>query len=416
MQRLLILGGGTAGTMMANKMRGALSVGDWSVTVVDATNRHHYQPGYLFVPFGRNDPDEITKPRDEHFVDGVEFVEAAVEAVDAPNNTVTLVGGQALEYDYLVIATGTSPRPEETPGMLGSEWRKSVHDFYTMEGSSALAAALADFEGGRMLVHITEMPIKCPVAPLEFAFLADDYFKKKNMRDAVEIVYVTPLSGAFTKPIASKLLGSMLDDRDISLEADFYVESVDPERKMLVSYDERELPFDLLVTVPVNMGADFIATSGLGNELNYVPVDKHTFRSAEYPNLFAIGDAADLPTSKAGSVAHFSVDIFEENFLQLIAGKEMTHRYDGHANCFIETGDGKGMLIDFNYDTEPLPGKYPVPGIGPFSLLKESELNHFGKLAFRWTYWHLLLPGRPLPVPDQMSLAGKKTELIKEKS
>ena len=415
MQRLLILGGGTAGTMIANKLRHSLPIADWSVMVVDETNRHHYQPGYLFVPFGRNDPDEITKARDEHFVDGVDFVEQAVELIDAPNNSVTLADGTEVSYDYLVVATGTSPRPAETPGMLGPEWRKSVHEFYTMDGSAALAARMADFEGGRLVVHITEMPIKCPVAPLEFAFLADEHFRKKGIRDKVELIYVTPLSGAFTKPIASNLLGSMLDDREIALESDFYIESVDSDKKAIVSYDEREIPFDLLVTVPLNMGADFIAKSGLGNELNYVPVDKHTFQSADYPNLFAIGDAADLPTSKAGSVAHFSVDVFEENFKQLIAGKKMTHSYDGHANCFIETGDGKGMLIDFNYDTEPLPGKYPVPGIGPFSLLKESELNHFGKLAFRWMYWHLLLPGTPLPLPHDMSLVGKKTELIKEK-
>ncbi len=414
MRRLLILGGGTAGTMIANKLRPSLPQGDWSVMVIDETNRHHYQPGYLFVPFGRNDPDEITKARDEQFVGGIEFVEQSIELIDPSSNSVTLADGTLVPYDYLVVATGTSPRPEETPGMLGSEWRKSVHEFYTLEGSAALGARLADFEGGRLVVHITEMPIKCPVAPLEFCFVADDYFTKKGIRDKVELVFVTPLSGAFTKPIASKLLNSMLDDRDIALETDFYIESVDPDKKAIVSYDEREIPFDLLVTVPLNMGADFVGKSGLGNELNYVPVDKHNFQSPKYANVFAIGDAADLPISKAGSVAHFSVDVFEQNFLQLIAGQEMTHAYDGHANCFIETGGGKGMLIDFNYDTEPLPGKYPVPGIGPFSLLKESELNHMGKLAFRWMYWNLLIPGRPLPLPDDMSLVGKKTELLKE--
>jgi sulfide:quinone oxidoreductase len=161
------------------------------------------------------------------------------------------------------------------------------------------------------------------------------------------------------------------------------------------------------VTVPLNMGADFIARSGLGDELNYVPVDKHTLLSKVHPNIFAVGDANDIPTSKAGSVTHFSVEVFVDNFVDYVHGRPMSRRFDGHANCFIESGHGNAMLIDFNYDTEPLPGKYPLPGVGPFTLLDESHLNHWGKLGFHWAYWHLLLPGRPLPVPTAMSMAGK---------
>jgi sulfide:quinone oxidoreductase len=254
------------------------------------------------------------------------------------------------------------------------------------------------------------MPIKCPVAPLEFAFLADSWFRERGMRDRVEMVYVTPLSGAFTKPIAAEHLGSMLAERKILVESDFMIESVDTDRKMLISYDEREVPFDLLVTVPLNMGAEFVARSGLGDELNYVPVDKHTLQSKQYPNVFAVGDACDIPASKAGSVAHFAVEIFVDNFLALINGKPMTGSFDGHANCFIESGNGKGLLIDFNYDTEPLRGKYPLPGVGPFTLLKESRANHLGKLAFRWMYWNVLLPGRPIPLPAHMSMLGKVKE------
>jgi sulfide:quinone oxidoreductase len=159
--------------------------------------------------------------------------------------------------------------------------------------------------------------------------------------------------------------------------------------------------------VPLNMGADFLGDSGLGDELNYVPVDKRTLQSIAHPDVFAVGDANDLPTSKAGSVAHFSSEIFVENFLQYVDGRAMTHRFDGHANCFVETGDGKGLLIDFNYDTEPLPGRYPLGRLGPLSLLRETKANHWGKLAFRWIYWHLLLPGRRLPVPNKMSMTGK---------
>jgi sulfide:quinone oxidoreductase len=287
----------------------------------------------------------------------------------------------------------------------GGQWRKTIFDFYTYDGAMALAKALDAFEGGRVVVHITDMPIKCPVAPLEFTFLADAYFRQRGMRDRVELVYATPLPGAFTKPIASARLGSMLDDRKITVEPDFLVERIDDTT--LVSYDEREIPFDLLVTVPLNMGADYVARSGLGNELNLVPVDRHTMLAKAYDNIFALGDASDIPTSKAGSVAHFAVEVFADNFVEHAAGKPMTGSFDGHANCFIESGDGKALLIDFNYDTEPLPGSYPVPVAGPFRLLEEAAVNHWGKLAFRWMYWNVLLPGRPIPLPAHMSMAGK---------
>jgi sulfide:quinone oxidoreductase len=285
----------------------------------------------------------------------------------------------------------------------------SVHEFYTFEGATALAEKLRTWEGGRLVVHITEMPIKCPVAPLEFTFLADAFFTEQGLRDKVEITYVTPLEGAFTKPVASKYLGDMLDTRGIRLEGDFMVESIDPEAKKLVSFDEREVEYDLLVTIPLNMGADFIGRSGLGDDLNYVEVDKETLLSDTYDNIFAIGDASNIPASKAGSVAHFAMDLFPHNFLRHIQGLRMTEPFDGHANCFIETGHGKGLLIDFNYETEPLPGKYPLPGFGPFSLLKETEMNHWGKVMFRWMYWNILLPGKELPLPALMSMAGKET-------
>jgi sulfide:quinone oxidoreductase len=410
MRRLVVLGAGTAGTMVANKLRRRLSAAEWSIKVVDQDGAHLYQPGLLLLPFGVYEPDELTKPREDFVPDGVDLRVCAIDRVDADANRVLLTDGTTLDYDYLVIATGTAPRPDQTPGMAESEWRRSVFDFFTVEGATALRDKLASWPGGRLVVHVTEMPIKCPVAPLEFAFLADAFFEERGMRDKVDITYVTPLEGAFTKPVASKQLGAMLANRHIAVEGDFAVDRVDNDAKTLVSMDEREVPFDLLVTVPLNMGADYVARSGLGDELNYVHVDKGTLQSPSYSNIFAIGDASDIPASKAGSVAHFSVEVFTENFMELVNGRPMTHAFDGHANCFIESGHGKGLLIDFNYDTEPLPGKYPVPGIGPFTLLEESRANHLGKLGFRWAYWHLLLKGRPMPVPTLMSMAGKHAE------
>ena len=404
---LVVLGAGTAGTMVANKLRNRLPKDTWQITVVDKTDIHDYQPGYLFIPFGMNPPEQIRKTKHAYINDGVELVLAEIDKVDPEAKSVALTDGRNLDYDYLVIASGTSPRPDQTPGMLGDEWHKTVGEFYTYDGAVALRDQLRAFTGGRLVVHITELPFKCPVAPLEFTFLADDYLKGRGIREKTEIVFVTPLDGAFTKPVASQELGHLLKERNVFVETDFMIESIDQERKVLVSYDEREVPYDQLVTIPLNMGADFVARSGLGDDLNYVPVDKHTMQSTEYPEIFALGDASNIPTSKAGSVAHFSVEVFVENFMELIAGRPMTHKFDGHANCFVESGGGKALLLDFNYDTQPLTGTFPIPKVGPMTLLKESRANHLGKLAFRHMYWNILLPGRPMGLPSHMSMAGK---------
>jgi sulfide:quinone oxidoreductase len=408
MKKLVILGGGTAGTMMANKLCNVLEKDEWTITVVDRHRTHYYQPGFLFIPFGIYTKNDVEKPKANFFPAGVNLIFSDTEMIRPEQNQVLLAGGRVLNYDYLIIATGTQIRPEETPGLSEGLWYRNIFDFYTLEGALGLRQFLKTWEGGRLVVAITELPFKCPVAPLEFAFLAEAFFMEKGIRDKVDITFVTPLSGAFTKPVATKMLSQLLEEKNIKVVTDFYIESIDNEKQALVSYDEREIPFDLLTIVPVNMGDDLIGRSGLGDDMNYVPVDKHTLQSKSHDNIFVIGDAADIPTSKAGSVAHFAGEVVLENLVNAIEGRPLTANFDGHANCYIETGYGKGALIDFNYDTEPLPGTYPLPGIGPFGLLKNTRTNHYGKILFRWIYWHILLKGKELPVESEMSMAGKR--------
>jgi sulfide:quinone oxidoreductase len=409
LKHLVILGGGTAGTMVANRMAKRLSLKEWQVTLVDPSGTHLYQPGLLFLPFGAEDEAHDTRDRASTLHDKVRWKQARVRLVDHAHKRVELEGAEPLPYDLLVIASGSRIRPDLTEGMLGPAYGDTVHDFYTLPGALALRKALAKFESGRVVINIVEMPIKCPVAPLEFAFLADEFFRKKGVRDKVELVYVTPLDGAFTKPIASKLLGGLLEKKQITVETEFSCGRVDAEQKKIVSWDEREVAYDLLVTIPTHSGAAFIEASGLGNELAFVPTDPHTLKARGHDDIFVIGDATDVPASKAGSVAHFEAEILTENLTAIIHGDAPEMTFDGHANCFVETGDGKALLIDFNYDVEPLPGSYPLPVVGPFSLLEESTVNHLGKLAFRWMYWNGLLPGKPIPLPAQMSMTGKQT-------
>ncbi len=405
-KHIVILGGGTAGTMTANRLRRAYDESDLRITVVDQNDDHLYQPGLLFVPFGLAQPHHLvrSRPRQLHAVD---YLQAPIERVDLDARTVHLDGGVRLTYDVLVVATGARLLPEETEGLTGPGWGENVFTFYDLPGATALHRALERFDGGRVVIDVADLPLKCPVAPLEFAFLADWYFQRRGMRDEVRLTYATPLDAAFTKPVASKALGGLLADKGIELVTEFTLGEVDGQGGRLVSYDEREVPFDLAVVVPLHGGAAYVGRSeGLGDELDFVPVDPHTLQHPDRPEVFAIGDAAGLPASKAGSVAHFEGEVLVRNISRFLDGQPVDASFDGHANCFVETGFHKALLIDFNYDTEPLPGHYPA-ALG-LPLLKESHANHLGKLAFEWLYWHSLLPGRDLPgIGSAMPERGK---------
>jgi sulfide:quinone oxidoreductase len=408
MKRLVILGAGTAGTMMANHLDHELNPSEWEIVIIDERKEHYYQPGYLFLPFDIYTPEDIIKPIQKFIPKKVQLLNEKIEKINAKENEVWLSKGESLHYDVLIIATGAKIAPGEIQGMQGEEWYSTVFDFYTFEGALALRDKLREWEGGKLVVHITEMPVKCPVAPLEFAFLADSFFRHKKMRDKVKITYVTPLDGAFTKPRATAALNHLLEEKNIAIESDFAIAEVDNENRKIIDYGGREIPFDLLVTVPTNKGDELMERSGLGDELNYVPTNKSTLQSMAFPDIFVLGDASNIPASKAGSVAHFQAEVLTKNILSYIKGEPMKEEFDGHANCFVETGNGKALLIDFNYTHEPVEGTFPFSGFGPLSLLKESRMNHMGKLAFKWVYWNVLLKGIPIPfVPAKMQETGK---------
>jgi sulfide:quinone oxidoreductase len=390
-ERIVIIGGGTGGTLTANRLRRLLGR-DAEIVVIDRDDSHVYQPGLLFVPFGLADPEDLVRSRTAQLHDRIELRIAEVDHIDAAERLVHL-GDDALAYDALVIASGAELLPDETEGLTGAGWGDRIFTFYDLDGASRLREALRAFERGRLVVNPVDMPIKCPVAPLEFCFLADWYLRERGVRDAVELTYVTPLDGAFTKPVASEHLGGLLAEKDITVETEFATGEVDGAGGRLVSWDEREVPFDLLVTIPVHGGPPFVArTPGLGDDLGFVLADPHTLQSKLAPEIFAIGDVTNLPTSKAGSVTHFEAETLVENVRRQLAGETLVGTYDGHANCFIETGFRKALMIDFDYDHEPLPGRF-----GPLPLLKESRLNHTAKLLFQWVYWHVLLPGHDIP-------------------
>jgi sulfide:quinone oxidoreductase len=405
---IVILGGGTGGTLTANRLRKHYGYDEATITVVDQDDRHVYQPGLLFVPFGLERAEHIVRPRHRQLRHGIDYLQSPIDRVDLDGRRVHLGGGGVLDYDVLVVATGARLLTDETEGLTGPGWRHNVHTFYDLEGAVALEKALLDFEGGRLVVNVVDLPIKCPVAPLEFCFLADWYFYERGIRDDVEISYVTPLDGAFTKPTAASTLAGLLEAKGIHLVTEFNTGEVDGPGGRLVSYDGREVPFELAVVVPLHGGAEYVGRSeGLGDDLDFVPTDPHTLQSRARPEVFALGDAAEVPTSKAGSVTHFEGEVLVDNIVRFLAGEPLDDAYDGHANCFIETGFHRALLIDFNYETEPVAGHFPAQ-VG-LPLLKESQLNHLGKLMFQWLYWHSLLPGRPMPgIGHDMPTRGKR--------
>ena len=403
-KRIVILGGGTGGTLTANRLRRELSIHDASITVIDQDNDHVYQPGLLFIPFGLTHGADIVRLRHQQLHHGIEFVNQAIDHVDIETEVVHLADGTQLPYDVLIVASGAVLSPEETEGLV---WSDTLHTFYDLPGATALADALAAFDGGHLVVNVVDLPIKCPVAPLEFCFLADWYLTERGIRDRVDITYVTPLDAAFTKPVAAERLGGLLVDKHIDMVTEFNTGEVDDAAKTLIGYDGRVQSYDLAVVVPMHSGAAYVGRSpGLGDDLNFVPTHPRTLQSEVRPNIFVIGDATTVPASKAGSVTHFEGEVLVENVVRFLRDQPLDAGYDGHANCFIETGFGKALLIDFNYDTEPLPGHYP--GRVGMPLLKESRMNHLGKLMFQWFYWHGLLPGRHVPgIDTQMPSAGK---------
>ncbi len=425
--QVVILGDGPGGLILANSLyrNRHQSSNPLKITVIGRSAIHTYQAGFLFLPFhmrGYRKLADFQKTNRDLIAPGIEYITDTITEIDTVSKRVKTQSSGSSPYDFLVSALGSRIVPDAIDGLAERlrEGRK-VHTFYTPDGALRLARALDDFKGGKLVIDIAEMPIKCPVAPIEFACLAEAYLQKKGIRDKTEITMVTPLSGAFTKPVCNDVLTSVITEKKhIKVVPDFLLESVND--KALRCFDGNEVPYDLLVSIPPHEGSDLLYEAGLGDITGFGYTDSHTLKSTKSDWIYFLGDNSNVPISKAGSVAHFQAEVVRDNLIREINGEEPLPEADGHANCFIETGHQKAILIDFNYDTQPVPGRFPPMEIkfashrinlGPMKLLDESTLNHWGKLSFKWVYWHMLLPGYPIPfVGSQMSTRGKDLSIL----
>lgn len=408
MKKIVILGSGAGGTMVAAKLSRELNPLEWKITMIDNDDMHHYQPGWLFIPFGIYTAADCMKPKRDFIPKGVDFVMAEIVGVNPDKREVETKKGR-YSYDWLIIATGCRIAPEETEGL--ENWKPSgdekVHTFFTLEGAIALHKKMKYLKKGRLVFNIAEMPHKCPVVPIEFIFMADWFYRINGVRDSIEIEFVTPNSGIFTKPIATKVMSRSAVEKNILVTPNFNLSKVNVEEQTLESASGDKVHYDLLVSTMPNLGAQYIEDSGMGDGMGYVFTNHHTLKAEKYDNIYVVGDATNVPTSKAGSVAHYESEIVVDNLILEIDGQAPKPVFDGHSTCFIVSGYEKAFLFDFNYKTEPLPGKFPFPGLGPFDLVGESYANYWGKMMFKWVYWNLLLTGQDMPLEPQMTMAGK---------
>lgn len=406
MRKIVILGSGAGGTMVAANLRKELDDVEWQITLIDKDEQHHFQSGYLFIPFGIYSKDDVLKPKRDFVPKGVDFVVDNVIKVDTEQRRLETEKGDNYDYDWLVISTGCRIVPEEVEGMMDG-WREDVFDFYTLEGAVALSKKLKYFDSGKVVLNIAEFPFKCPIAPMEFVFMADWFFQVNGVRDKVEIELVTPIDNIFTKPVAAKALRAFADKKNIKVTPYFDLAKVNANEKTIESHKGDKVGYDLLVAIPPNFGDKAITDSGIGDPMGYMQVDNHTLKAENQDRVYVLGDATNVPTSKAGSVAHYMSYTVVENLVREIDGHEALPSFDGHATCFLASGYEKAILLDFNYEVEPLPGKFPFPGMGPFSLLEDTFGNYWGKMMFKWVYWNLMMKGLDLPLEAQMNIAGK---------
>jgi sulfide:quinone oxidoreductase len=406
MRKIVILGSGAGGTMVAANLRKELAESEWQITVIDREEQHHFQSGYLFVAFGIYSELDLLKPKRDFIPKGVEFVVENILKIDTGQRRLEAESGKKYDYDWLVIASGCRIVPQEIEGMLDT-WREDIFDFYTLDGAMALRKKFKYFNSGKIVLNIAEFPFKCPIAPLEFVFMADWFFTVNGCRDKVEIEFVTPLDNVFTKPVSARILKEFAENKKIKVTPFFDLAKVNSKEKTIESHKGEKVGYDILVAIPPNFGDEAVMGSGMGDPMGYMPVNKKTLKALDVDRVYVVGDATNVPTSKAGSVAHYMSYTIVNNLVREIDGHEPLPTFDGHATCFLASGFEKAILLDFNYDVEPLPGKFPFPGLGPFALLRETLNNHWGKMMFKWVYWNLLMKGLELPLEAQFNIAGK---------
>ncbi len=375
MKKILIVGGGTGGTIVANRLARALRPEEASVEVVSASPLHYYQPAQLYIPFGEQDPRKLARSERGLLNPRVHLRIDPVCEWDPEAQKLRTKKGEDLSYDYLVIATGAVACPEAVEG-----FESGADHFYTPEAAYRLYQKLTEFEGGRIVVGVGGLPYKCPVAPLEFCFLLEAYLTHKGTRSNTDLVYTFPLDDVFHIKSAVPGIRSIFERRSIRTETFFNLDTVDAEEKVVKSLEGTDLPFDILVMTPPHKGVPFLRGHPMADEDGWVKTDRNTLRVNGLSNVWSLGDTTNLPISKAGSTAHFEAPVIAEQIVNAVRSRSTASEkgiYTGHVVCFIEAGHGKATMLDFDYEHPP-------------TVQEPNELRHLQKIAFNKLYWYLV--------------------------
>lgn len=376
MKKVVILGGGVGGTIVANLLAKKLRADEAEVTLVDRTGKHVYQPGFVYVAFEKQRPKKLVRDERNLLRKRVRLVVGEAVKIDTEGKKVHLADERVLEYDRLVIALGARLTPDELPG-----FNESAHHFYSLEAAVKLRQALEEFKGGKVVVTVASVPYKCPPAPSEAACQLDYYFVKKGIRDKVDIHFLSPLSRVFPLEPVNPVVEKAFAQHNIRSTIFFNTDSIEPERKLVNSVEGESVPYDLLIMVPPHRGAKVVEDSGLGDRGGWLPTDKFTLRTKAHPDIFALGDCTDIPVSKSGAAAHFQAKVIAENIVADLRGEPATAKYDGHVMCYCDAGYHKGISMSFDYEHPPVPP--------PLSLK-----DWMGKRLLNRVYWMLVPTGR----------------------
>ena len=371
-EHVVIVGGGTGGTVLANdladRLGPELEAGDIRVTLVNDDPDHVYKPVWLYVPFGQREPGDGRRPLPELVDDAVDLRVDRVTALDTDAQRLQYRDGPAESYDYLVLATGSTLAPDRIPGLA-----EGGHDYYSEVGATALREELLSFTEGHLVLSVIGTPHMCPAAPLEFVFMADDWLRERGLREDVDITYTYPIQRVHGNPNIAEWARPLMDDRDIAVETFFNAEAVDPEARTVTSMEGTDLEYDLLVGIPPHAGVDLVTEAGLGDD-GWVDVDKHTLEAERAEHVYALGDTADTGVPNAGSVAHYQAGVVGQRLASELRGRPATATYDGKTLCFIETGMDDASFVEFDYENPPSPAP-------------PSQKLHWSKLAYNESYW-----------------------------
>ncbi len=369
--RVLIVGGGTGGTIVANNLARRLApeirARKASITLLSASDKHMYQPGLLYVAFGQMMPDELYRDEASLLETSINFQVDPVEQFELDKNQVKTKSGKTYDYDVLVIATGSRTMPREIPGL-----EEGAETFYTEEGAVKMFKSLRELQGGKIVI-IVGVPHKCPIAPVEVTFSLHDYFKARGIRDKVEIKYNYPINRMHSIENVAKWAKPEFDRMGIEIETLFNVEEVDAKNKIVKSMEGAEDHYDLLISIPEHHGMEVIEKNELGKN-GWIPTDRHTLTMEGHDNVYVVGDTTNLPVSKTGSAAHFEAEVIAENIASIVKIGTPVKEYDGKVYCFIEAGHDKATYAMFNY-------------LNPPDLKSANKSMHWFKMSYNKMYW-----------------------------